>query len=78
MESIIEVRFDAYYSLRVECKYWLHPDRVDSVENFEYNCTPRMTRGASDHLEHFDNPGFGDLYSAGQPRDIQFGVKHYF
>jgi hypothetical protein len=53
-------------------------DRVDSAENFGYNCTPRMTRGASDHLEHFDNAGFGDLYNAGQPRYIQFGVKLYF
>jgi hypothetical protein len=61
-----------------ECKYWLHSDRVDSVENFEYNCTPRMTRGASAHLEHFDNAGFGDLYNAGQPSYIQFGVKLYF
>jgi hypothetical protein len=24
-----------------ECKYWLHPDRFDIVEDFEYNCTPR-------------------------------------
>jgi hypothetical protein len=27
-----------------ECKYWLHPDRFDIVEEFEYNCTPRPRR----------------------------------
>ena len=27
-----------------ECKYWLHADRFDIVEEFEYNCTPRLRR----------------------------------
>ena len=27
-----------------ECKYWLHPDRLDIVEDFEYRCTPRLRR----------------------------------
>ena len=27
-----------------ECKYWLQPDRFDIVEEFEYNCTPRLRR----------------------------------
>jgi len=25
-----------------ECEYWLHPDRLDIAEDFEYNCTPRL------------------------------------
>ena len=27
-----------------ECKYWLQPERFDIVEEFEYNCTPRLRR----------------------------------
>ena len=27
-----------------ECKYWLQPDSFDIVEEFEYNCTPRLRR----------------------------------
>ncbi len=38
-----------------ECKYWLHPDRFDIVEDFEYNCTPRLRREVRQIiLEHFD------------------------
>jgi hypothetical protein len=33
-----------------ECKYWLHPDRLDIVEDFEYNCTPHATRSAATHF----------------------------
>src|ERR1017187_1786031 len=29
---------------RCECKYWLQPERFDIVEEFEYNCTPRLRR----------------------------------
>jgi hypothetical protein len=27
-----------------ECKYWLHPNSFNIVEDFEYNCTPRLRR----------------------------------
>jgi len=38
-----------------ECKYWLHPDRFDIVEEFEYNCTPRLRREVRQIIfEHFD------------------------
>jgi hypothetical protein len=38
-----------------ECKYWLHPDRFDIVEDFEYNCTPRLRREVRQIVfEHFD------------------------
>ena len=37
-----------------ECQYWLHPDRFDIVEDFEYNCTAAIAaRGAPDHLRAF-------------------------
>jgi hypothetical protein len=35
-----------------ECKYWLHPDRFDIIEEFEYNCTPRLRRQV--RQMHFD------------------------
>jgi hypothetical protein len=39
-----------------ECKYWLHPDRFDIVEDFEYNCTPRLRREVRQIIfEHFDH-----------------------
>jgi hypothetical protein len=31
-----------------ECKYWLHPDRFDIVEDFEDNCTPRLRNAVLD------------------------------
>ena len=38
-----------------ECKYWLQPDRFDIVEDFEYNCTPRLRREVRQIVfEHFD------------------------
>lgn len=38
-----------------ECKYWLHPDRFDITEDFEYNCTPRLRREVRQIIfEHFD------------------------
>ena len=38
-----------------ECKYWLHPDRFDIVEDFEYNCTPALRREVRQIIfEHFD------------------------
>jgi hypothetical protein len=38
-----------------ECKYWLHPDRFDIVEEFEYNCTPRLRREVRQIIfAHFD------------------------
>ena len=38
-----------------ECKYWLHPDRFDIVEDFESNCTPRLRREVRQIIfEHFD------------------------
>jgi hypothetical protein len=34
---------------------WLHPDSFDIVEDFEYNCTPRLRREVRQILfEHFD------------------------
>jgi hypothetical protein len=27
-----------------ECKYWLQPERFDILEEFQYNCTPRLRR----------------------------------
>jgi len=39
-----------------ECKYWLHPDRFDIVEEFEYNCTPRLRREVRQIIfQHFDH-----------------------
>ena len=35
-----------------ECKYWLHPDRFDIVEDFEYKAAI-ATRGAPDNLRAF-------------------------
>jgi hypothetical protein len=38
-----------------ECKYWLHPDRFDIVEDFEHGCTPRLRREVRQIIfEHFD------------------------
>jgi hypothetical protein len=38
-----------------ECKYWLHPDRFDIVEDIECNCTPRLRRGVRQMIfQHFD------------------------
>src|ERR1035437_7323590 len=38
-----------------DCKYWLQPDRFDIVEDFEYNCTPRLRREVRQIIfEHFD------------------------
>jgi hypothetical protein len=38
-----------------ECKYWLHADRFDIVEDFEYKCTPRLRREVRKIIfEHFD------------------------
>ncbi len=38
-----------------ECKYWLHADRFDIVADFEYNCTPRLTREVRQIIfQHFD------------------------
>ena len=38
-----------------ECKYWLQPDRFDIVEDFEYNCTPRLRREVRQIIfRHFD------------------------
>ena len=38
-----------------ESKYWLHPDRFDIVEVFDYNCTPRLRREVCQIIfEHFD------------------------
>jgi hypothetical protein len=38
-----------------ECKYWLEPDNFDIVEDFEYNCTPRLRREVRRIIfEHFD------------------------
>jgi len=38
-----------------ECKYWLHADRFDIVEEFEHNCTPRLRREVRQIIfEHFD------------------------
>jgi hypothetical protein len=37
-----------------ECKYWLQPARFDIVEDFEYNCTPRLRREVRQIIfEHF-------------------------
>jgi len=36
-----------------ECKYWIHPDRFDITEDFEYNCTPRLRREVRQIIEHF-------------------------
>ena len=34
-----------------ECKYWLHPDGFDIVEDFEYNLLAAFaTRGAPDNF----------------------------
>ena len=34
-----------------ECKYWLHPDRFDIVEEFEYKLHAAIaTRSTPDHL----------------------------
>jgi hypothetical protein len=35
-----------------ECKYWLYPDRFDIVEDFEYNCTPRLRREVRQRRGH--------------------------
>jgi len=38
-----------------ECKYWLNADVFDIIENFEWNCTPRLRRGIRQIIfEHFD------------------------
>jgi len=38
-----------------QCKYWLAPDRFDIVEEFEFNCTPRLRREVRQIIfEHFD------------------------
>lgn len=38
-----------------ECKYWLQPERFDIVEEFEYNCTPRLRREIRQIIfGHFD------------------------
>jgi len=38
-----------------DCKHWLLPDRFDIVEEFEYNCSPRLRReGRQIIFEHFD------------------------
>ncbi len=38
-----------------ECKYWLQPDIFDIVEEFEYNCSPRLRREVRRIIfEHFD------------------------
>jgi hypothetical protein len=38
-----------------ECKYWLHADRFDISEDFEYNLTPRLRREVRQIVfEHFD------------------------
>jgi hypothetical protein len=38
-----------------ECKYWLHPDCFDIVEEFEYNFTSRLRRQVRQIIfEHVD------------------------
>jgi hypothetical protein len=38
-----------------ECKYWLHPDRFDVIEEFEYHLRPRLRREIRQIIfEHFD------------------------
>ncbi len=38
-----------------ECKYWLHADRFDVTDEFEYNLTPRLRREVRQIIfEHFD------------------------
>ena len=38
-----------------ECKYWIHVDRFDITDDFEYNCTPRLRREVRQVIfEHFD------------------------
>ncbi len=38
-----------------ECKYWLLKGRFDIIEEFEYNCTPRLRREIRQIIfEHFD------------------------
>jgi uncharacterized protein DUF4160 len=38
-----------------ECKFWLHPDRFDIEEAFEFNLTPRLRREVRRVLfEHFE------------------------
>lgn len=40
---------------RCRVKYWLHPNSFDIVEDFEYNCTPRLRREVRQIIfEHFD------------------------
>jgi hypothetical protein len=52
-----------------ECKYWLHPDRFDITEEFEYNCTPRLRREVRQIVfEHFDqNASEGIVQSRTKP-----------
>ncbi len=63
MRTILDVqgwRFHFYSNegnapMHVQCKYWLHPDRFDIVEDFEYNRTPRLRREVRQMIfEHFD------------------------
>ena len=38
-----------------ECKYWLLSDRFDIIEEFAYNCAPRLRREIRQIIfEHFD------------------------
>ena|ERR1035441_3047601 len=57
-----------------ECKYWLQPERFDIVEEFEYNCTPRLRREVRQIIfAHFEQ-----IIDAWRTTDLRSCSSHRF